>query len=166
MFQKLLLAIRQCRYVAALVVLSVGTGGCVQSETVQVPEPSPATVRIVSVTPPSGSEITKTTTIVVELEYRVEKFEPKRFKAGATAAETREGYGWSLTPTKGQASQLLHQAAGTLTVPFDANILWDKPGLKHPFEITFSVDQLIGTMGASVTAAKTEPILFRAASVR
>ena len=154
------------RWVTTLVVLAIGTGGCVRSETVEVPEPSPATVRIVSLTPPAGSEITRTTTIVVELEYRVEKFEPERFKAGATAAQTRAGYSWSLVATKGEASQLLHQAAGRVIVPFDASLLWEKPDLKHPFEITFSVDQLIGTMGASVTAAKTDPLLFRAASSR
>ena len=161
----LLLRRWQFRGITALVVLVTSTGGCVRSETVEVPAPSPATVRVVSVTPPAGGEITKTTTIVVALEYRVEKFEPERFMVGATAAQTRAGYGWSLAATKGEASQLLHQPAGTVTVPFDASLLWEKPDLKHPFTITFSVDQLIGT-GASVTAAKTAPLLFRAASAR
>jgi len=39
--------------------------------------------------------------------------------------------------------------------------IWDKPDLKRPFEIQFSIDQLIGAIGASVSAASTAPITDR-----
>ena len=137
-----------------------------QRETVEIPKPSPATVRLRSVLPPAGSEITPATTIVVELEYSVERFERNRFKVGATAAQARPGYSWSLAPTNGEESQMLHEAAGIRRVRFNAKSLWEKPDLKHPFEITFTVNQLVGTWGASVEAAKTAPIIFKSATAR
>jgi ribosomal protein L23 len=55
---------------------------------------------------------------------------------------------------------VLNRATGTHKVTFDVKELWQKPEVKRPFEIVFSVDQLVGTWGVSVMAATTDPTLF------
>jgi hypothetical protein len=151
---------RLARLLVLIAATAFSTWSCAQRESVEIPKPSPATIRIRSVTPPVGSVITSQTIIVAELEYSVERFEPKRFKLAATAAETRPGYTWSLAATDGEESQVLAEAAGTRTVRFSAKLLWEKPDLKQPFEIRFTVNQLVGTWGVSVEAARTDAVMF------
>ena len=154
---------RRHTYQIGAIVAAAALSACVQTEVVEVPTPSPATVRIVRLTPLPGSEISPDTTIIAELEYNVEQFEPKRFTIAAMAAQNRPDHGWSLVPVDGEESHVLPQASGTITARFEAKNLWDKPDLKRPFEITFSVAQFIGTMGVTTQAAKADAIIYKAA---
>lgn len=52
-------------------------------------------------------------------------------------------------------------ATGSIKVQFDARTVFEKPDVKYPHEIRFAVRQLIGTMGASITAAETQPVVYR-----
>jgi hypothetical protein len=131
------------------------------SETVEVPTPSPATIRILDITPSPGSTLTATTAIAVELEYSVKEFAAERFGIGAMARQKQDGSAWTLLTTDGKDLAMLPNANGTITVRFDARNAFEKPDVQYPFQITVAVQQLIGTMGGSVTAATTAPVTFR-----
>jgi hypothetical protein len=130
-----------------------------RSETIEVPEPSPASIRIIRVSPAPREAVSKQTIIEVELAYKVERFEKKRFQLGATATQNRPGYAWTIGETAKEPTAL-EEAAGQITARFALASIWDKDDVKVPLEIKFSVDQLLGTMGASTTAATTEPLVY------
>jgi len=135
--------------------------GCEVSETVQVPNLSPATVQILSVTPSDGDTLAAATTIAVELEYRVNEFVEGGFAVGATAQQNQAGHAWTLLSHDGKDFIVLPKAAGTITVVFDARNALEKPDAKYPLHITFDVRQLIGTMGASAIVAETQPVVYK-----
>jgi hypothetical protein len=130
-----------------------------RSETVDVPTPSPASIRIIRVSPIPREAVSRQTIIEVELAFNVERFEKSRFRLGATAAQNRLGHSW-MVQEAGKGDTVLEEAAGQVTARFALASIWDKDDVKVPLEIKFSVDQLFGTMGASTMAATTEPVVY------
>ena len=55
---------------------------------------------------------------------------------------------------------VLTSARGTITLSYPLKAIWDNAEVKRPFELQFSINQLVGTWGASVKVAKTPPISY------
>ena len=116
-------------------------------------------INVRSVSPPSGSQLSKDSVIVVDLSYRVERFEPGRFVVKALAANTKgvfiAGVGGDAEPA------VLRQPTGTMTMSYPMRYIWADPEVRKPFEIIFAVSRSGDGDGAGRPIATAGPFRYK-----
>ena len=136
--------------------LAMRTGAATFSESVEVPKPSPASLKLISITPAAGTAVTRETVLIAELEYTIEQFAPGRFEMDARFATTRE----AITQLGDFEALLLERPNGRVTIKYPLAAIWSKD-VRRPLEVQFCIGQKIGFMGSTAAAACTPFIKFR-----
>ena len=119
---------------------------------------SPATLRLLSVRPVSGSRVSRDSVIVADLSYTVERFETGRFIVMALAEQAKG------TSTMGRGADIEHPvlraATGRVTLSYPLRHIWDDPEVIRPFRITFNLDQ------EGFRVATVGPVIYQILSER
>ena len=114
------------------------------------------TLEILSVTPTSGTRVTKDTVIVAELSYTIDGFEPRQFFIMVQAATKNP-----LMTTGGSFPAgdmpVLTAAAGKLRFSYPLRYLWASSEVQKPFRIWFYLNRNIHPQG-SLVVAKSAPL--------
>ena len=114
------------------------------------------TLEILSVTPTSGTRVTKDSVIVAELSYTIDGFEPGQFFLMVQAA-TKD----PLMTTGGSfpATDLpvLTTPTGKLRFSYPMRYLWASSEVQKPFKIWFYMNRNIHPQG-SLVVAKSAPL--------
>ena len=104
------------------------------------PEAATATLELIGITPPSGGQLSKKSTVVADLAYSITGFRSGGFFVMAQVETTDPGM-----TTDGSAPShgypVLSEPTGTLKVSFPIRHVWDEPRVKRPFRIWFYLNQ-------------------------
>src|SRR5437762_1928102 len=117
--------------------------------------PAGTSIKLLTITPPAGTNVRKETVLVADLAYAVKDFELSRFKVMAQF-DTNRG-----TTTDGTFKNypVLKAAAGKLRFCFPLAHIWDGPEMKRPLSVRFFLNRMYDG-GMSKVIAHTDPLLY------
>ena len=144
---------------ALLVVSGCATGAARPSD-----PPATAEVRLISMSPANGSEISNATVIVAELEYTIHNFKPgvHYYVAPLFASTKGAGTTFNMLDRIADAPQV-SQPRGTVSVRYSVAREIESKDLQRPVTLWFYVMEQIGP-GKTRVIGKSEELMFRTAA--
>ena len=144
---------------ALLVASGCATGAARPSD-----PPATAEVRVISMSPANGSEISNATVIVAELEYQIQNFKPSvhYYVAPLFASAKGEGTTFNMLDRLADAPQI-SQPTGTVSIRYSVARELGSKDLQRPVTLWFYVMEQIGP-GKTRVIGKTEELTFRTAA--
>jgi hypothetical protein len=150
------------RVTAILLALFVASG-CVTGSARPSDPPATAEVRLLSMSPPSGSDISTDTVLLAEIEYAIENFKPgvHYYVAPLFASTERSGTTFNMLDRIADAPKIA-QPTGTVTVRYSISRELESRNLQRPVTLWFYVMEQIGA-GKTRVIGTTEQLTFRTA---
>lgn len=144
---------------ALFVVSGCATGAARPSD-----PPATAEVRLLSMSPPTGSEISDDTVILAEIEYAIQNFKPgvHYYVAPLFASTKGSGATFNMLDRIADAPQI-SQPTGTVSVRYSVARELKSKQLQHPVTLWFYVMEQIGA-GKTRVIGRTEELTFRTAA--
>jgi|ERR1051325_5657887 hypothetical protein len=140
---------------AAILLALLAASGCASSG-----PPAVAEVRLVSLSPPAGSELSKDTILVADVEYTIRNFKPGvHYYVAPLFASTKSGTTFNMLGNMA-AAPALAQPTGTVTVRYPISGELESRDLKRPVTVWFYVLEETGA-GKARVIGQTEELAFR-----
>ena len=152
---------------ALVALLALVTASCARSPEAPGVSPSEiatATLELLGVTPPSGTELSQDSVVIADLTYSITSV--TGFRRGdffiLAQVETTD----PTTTTDGSfpsdAYPVLEAPTGRLTFSFPVRYVWNEPTVKRPFRIWFYLNQYIGPNRRSRVIGRAGPVEYEA----
>jgi hypothetical protein len=120
---------------------------------------APAFVKIITVSPASGSQVQSDSVIKVELEYNIQVFEPSTTHyVLAPLFDTADGSGTFNHLDRVMDGKVLKQQAGTLKLTYPIRQELASPKLAKPIVCVFTLFQVKN--GVILTVVGSEPVTY------
>jgi len=118
--------------------------------------PARTSIKLLTITPPAGTNVRKEMVLLADLAYAVQDFEPNRFKIMAQFETTRRGM---TTDGTFRNYPVLKAAAGKLRFCFPLTHIWDRPGMKWPLSVRFFLNRMHDD-GVGEVVAQTDALAY------
>jgi len=150
--------------VTAILLALLVTSGCATGAAGPSDPPAKAEVRLLSMSPPNGSDISNDTVLLAEIEYSIENFNPgvHYYVAPLFASTKGSGTTFNMLDRIADAPKI-SQPTGTLTVRYPISRELKSNNLQRPVTLWFYVMEQIGA-GKTRVIGKTEQLTFRTAA--